>query len=297
MLRSSGCSSRERCIWFVPVAYCVAGGGSFVLDLEDLALRQVRAGIPAIAPDGSWVVTAEQFGDRGATSIELARPQAPSETLLSYAAPAGSLIESWEFLTNNSLILSTRPEDLTAQRTVHLITEMGEVPEPILWWGAGAGWRPLLWITSTVVVAEERASRDHLLIDLVNGEIRARVRRPSTEPVGGATGLGWIEDNIGVLIEVGTGDRIDFETDAGPTLSSLDHSGGGCSGSPMGLTTTRSGCFTVEGAAVVGYDTPGGAHLVRLDVDGSAATLELPANQRVVNITATLARALGLGRQ
>jgi hypothetical protein len=191
------------------------------------------------------------------------------------------------------------------------------------------GWRPLLWITSTVVVAEERASRDHLLIDLVNGEIRARVRRPSTEPVGGATGLGWIEDNIGVLIEVGTGDRIDFETDAGPTLSSLDHSGGGVFWVADGFNNNEIGlfrydladgtmtdfrpaapdvegehffsfdddCFTVEGAAVVGYDTPGGAHLVRLDVDGSAAMLELPANQRVVNITATLARALGLGRQ
>ncbi|MGY9073281.1 MAG: hypothetical protein ACKVHU_10095 [Acidimicrobiales bacterium] len=42
---------------FVPVAYGVAGGRSFVLDLEDLALRQVRAGIPAIAPDGSWLAS------------------------------------------------------------------------------------------------------------------------------------------------------------------------------------------------------------------------------------------------
>jgi hypothetical protein len=218
--------------------------------------------------------------------------------------------------------VTTRPKSPTAERIVHIVAAPGDISEPVLRWSSREGWRPLLWLSPTLVVVEERASRDHLLVDLSDGSIRTRITRPKSTPVVDVTGLGWFEENSALLVDPETGAAEEFTTDASATPSSLDQSDAGFFWVVDGFTTGEIGLFRFDlratelvdfrpaapveegehffsfdpdrfattGAAIVAYDSPDAAYLVRLEPDGSFFDRQLPAGHRVVDITGSPSR-------
>ncbi len=203
----------------------VGGGeGAFLVDFDELALVPIggtlRSGPPEFSSDGQWVVAVTQMGDRGAQAVAIVRPDRPDRALVTVDPIEGELLEQWFFGPDGHLWVTSRPVDTRGERLVHEVDPVeGSV---VAWyrWDGDDGHR-LVAVGDGRHLLEERASGDHLIVDL-DGQVLARVPRPSVTPILFGSTAAYIDENEVLLLDLGTGSAEQFEAVGSPTPSELD---------------------------------------------------------------------------
>jgi hypothetical protein len=299
----------------------VGGGeGAFLVDFDELALVPIggtlRSGPPEFSSDGQWVVAVTQMGDRGAQAVAIVRPDRPDRALVTVDPIEGELLEQWFFGPDGHLWVTSRPVDTRGERLVHEVDPVeGSV---VAWyrWDGDDGHR-LVAVGDGRHLLEERASGDHLIVDL-DGQVLARVPRPSVTPILFGSTAAYIDENEVLLLDLGTGSAEQFEAVGSPTPSELDLGTQGQFWIADGYAKGEIGLFRVDlgrrlfvdhrsavaglpegehffsfdptrfradGTALVAYQGEERSWLVVLGADGSSERMALPDGHRATDIS------------